>query len=218
MSCCLSTESFTVVFYLIFLKCKGSENLFLPTIICIFAGAIYKVMADNYLENRMADYRAGRLSPKPSRKVVRSLPPDALVMRYPSMAVAVCYPCYSELLSAIVSELRSVGMRVAIVCPDSQHCTELAHRSGARYYPGTLSYDAIATDVEKHWGGIDAVIGPMGVAQLGAHTVIETTPAEGINPGLYARLLLFALHPSNYALLAEGAFSGLTLRKSAKND
>lgn len=174
-------------------------------------------MADNYLENRMADYRAGRLAPQHSRAVARHVPDDALVLRYPSLSVAVCAPRCTPLVEYTVGAFRSVGARVALLCPDAQPCTALAQRSGARYYPGNIIPQRAGRDILERWGKLDMTVSFDAAPVPDAPIRLSVDGLNELNPQSVARLILYASHPDNLPMLTAGVFSGLTLRKSAEN-
>lgn len=174
-------------------------------------------MADNYLENRMADYRAGRLAPRVSRVTTRPAAADALVLAYPPMAVAVCAPACTPVVEQTVGALRGVGLRVALLCPDGVPSTRLAQRTGARYYPGNITPQRAGEDMLERWGGLSLTISLGAAPAPDAPLALSVAPQAGLDPRDVARLILFAVHPDSLPMLSAGVFSGLTLRKSAEN-
>lgn len=102
-------------------------------------------MADNYLEKRMADYRAGRLA-STSRAYKKSQ--KALTVFVPKAD--------SHGSESVVASLSGLGFRVLFTVDDEANGPKLAQKYGARYYP--LSYAEIAEDVKKRGETIDAVI------------------------------------------------------------
>lgn len=146
-------------------------------------------MADNYLENRMEEYRAGRLAPK-ARIVRSSKSPDKneLRLKYPPLNVAVfggAFPFVEE----IVKGFRSVDCSVAVCHADSKCCSLLAQKSGCRYYPfdptNQEEAERVIDDIVGHWGAVDVVIDLRAVS-------IES-PSDGIED--MAMLLLVHSHP-----------------------
>ncbi len=146
-------------------------------------------MADNYLENRMEEYRARRLAPK-ARIVRSSKSPDKneLRLKYPPLNVAVfggAFPFVEE----VVRCFRSVDCSVAVCHTDSKRCSVLAQKSGCRYYPFNPAnqdeVEGVIDDIVEHWGAVDVVIDLRAVS-------IES-PSEGIED--MSMLLLAHSHP-----------------------
>lgn len=161
-------------------------------------------MADNYLERRMDDYRAGRLN-KPHQSANASA-----VLKYPSLRVMVTGD--GRLFEAVVSRLRSLGLRVAFIGGSDT----LAQQTGARRYPqGALS--AIDAHIADTWGGLDISVGVGETPPYEAPIMISATSVNGLTDEDTALLVVFALHPLSHRLLASGAFSGLTLYNKQEN-
>lgn len=171
-------------------------------------------MADNYLENRMEEYRSGRLAVK-SRSTAAMRRPhagDELVLRFPPMRVVVIAGGLGETEAATVRAFAGVCCRVAFTAVGSpRECAELAQRMGARYYPGT-SYTpgAVVSDVAGRWGGIDVIVDFLtdlhaGVEAGIAGPLIIRVHSLGISPAAspssVARYILFLSHPDNAGLL-----------------
>lgn len=122
-------------------------------------------MADNYLERRMEDYRAGRLK-DPLRRPVQSprLSPSAAAALGPSTRVLLLAPSTSSSprATALVELLRSAGCRVAFTDTDTAGGNRLAQATGAQCHPVDCA-DGMALErsralIVKRWGGIDAEI------------------------------------------------------------
>lgn len=159
-------------------------------------------MADNYLERRMDDYRSGRLA-KPSRGT-RSLPADAMILRYPPLRILIVAPGPDAMLEALLGQMRGVGFRVAFSCPASPQAVALGQKFGARFYPsGSFGVDRCLDDLKERWGGTDHILSSVPSAPAGAMVVAE----NGLPCREIARLLVFLLHPDNHALISSGLFS-----------
>lgn len=90
---------------------------------------LHLIMADNYLERRMDDYRAGRLS-RQQRPAKRRRPLRTFLL----LAEA------GDLTAAVIDALRRDG--TVVWCPsDDTAARDMANRHGARLYPS--SPDAI---------------------------------------------------------------------------
>ena len=121
-------------------------------------------MADNYLEKRMEEYRAGKLAPK-SRVVVHAAgakrEPGEFTMAFPKMRVAVIGGPL-VLTAAVADRFRGVDAAVAVCHPDSKQCTPMAQAGGWRYYPFDPSAEGkcgiVIDDVASRWGAADVVV------------------------------------------------------------
>lgn len=122
-------------------------------------------MADNYLEKRMEEYRAGRLAPK-TRVVVRDTrqmkrKPGEYSLIFPPMRVAIIGGDVG-MVGALVRKFRGVGCQVAICHGDSKNCTRIAQTEGCRYYPFDPQVAEnrlrMIDDLTARWGGTDVVI------------------------------------------------------------
>ena len=78
-------------------------------------------MADNYLEKRMADYRAGKLA-SPSRLA-------------PAQPVLPAIHLHGTAPEALVRALRAIGAPVSFSGPDARSGTALAQSSGSTFCP-----------------------------------------------------------------------------------
>lgn len=123
-------------------------------------------MADNYLEKRMEEYRAGKLAPK-NRSIV------AHSRREPSPFEG--FRVYvtggaSGIGRAIVEAFRRVGCRVAFCDIDRAKGTATAQATGSQFHPVDVT-DARALEnsvnhVIKAWGDIDIIINNVGVGNF----------------------------------------------------
>lgn len=146
-------------------------------------------MADNYLEKRMEDYRAGKLAPK--RQVVHvpvSKKNGDFCLSFDCLNVIVLGGCF-ELASAVVYAFRKVDCRVALCHVDEKNCRGLSQRSGCRYYPfdpcDDERRDYVVDDVEACWGGVDVVID---------FRSVDDYPLERVDD--IATLMLLHSHPA----------------------
>lgn len=119
-------------------------------------------MADNYLERRMEDYRAGRLrtQSRPPVKGSAAAPvPELAAMRVFLLTPSVSSSPRAE---ALVRLLRSQGCRVAFTDTDAAAGNRLAQATGAQCHPvDCADEEAVARSREiiiRRWGGIDATI------------------------------------------------------------
>lgn len=148
-------------------------------------------MADNYLEKRMEEYRAGKLAPK-SRVVVHAAgakrEPGDFTLSFPKLnAVVIGGP--TELAGMFVRIFRGVDASVALCHSDSKRCTPLAQASGCRYYPfdpaDVSKLERVIDDVTARWGGADVVVDLRGVED----------EAEGDEAAALAELVMIHAHP-----------------------
>lgn len=100
-------------------------------------------MADNYLERRMEDLRAGKLAPAVPKSRVGA-------RRY----VLIIEDDQST-LEAKVKECRAKGISTAFAGTDRAAGYRLAQLTGARYCPvddlTALTVDALVADLRRHW-------------------------------------------------------------------
>ena len=170
-------------------------------------------MADNYLENRMEEYRSGRLASR-SRSTQAMRAPrraDTLTLRYDPMTALILADALTPVVAETVAAFTAVGCRVAFTCADVKEGNALAQRSGARYYPATFTPGAIADDIAARWGGRpDVTVTFDGLAVHAADStpaqstrMIDATPyATASAPARnIARQLLYLAHPDNSFLI-----------------
>lgn len=100
-------------------------------------------MADNYLEKKMADYRAGRASGAPRRPAGLRLPSVTVLLDglAPQLAAELC------------RVLTAVGYKVL-----AKATSGLPQGAGARIYPDDLTPVALMEDLEKRGERLDCVI------------------------------------------------------------
>lgn len=119
-------------------------------------------MADNYLEKRMEEYRAGRLAPRTrvvARGVVARREKGEFVIAFPQMRVVVLGGSVG-LAEAVAKAFRTVDCQVALCHADSRSLTPFAQRHGLRYYPfdPAVKWERVIDDVTARWGGVDVVV------------------------------------------------------------
>lgn len=153
-------------------------------------------MADNYLEKRMEEYRAGKLAPKSSRTVaaVARHRPGDVVLAFPQMsALVLCED--AALVDLVAKSFRKAGFQLAFCMSDSREGTRIAQSAGCRFYPYAAS-DAekvgrAVDDLVSRWGRVDVVLDLRDVECGGFGEVV----------GNVVSLLLFHSHP-DFSLVA----------------
>lgn len=119
-------------------------------------------MADNYLERKMEEYRAGKLSVRPKTVASRSLPKGKIAVDFPPRTVILAAATVGPLCRAVVKVFIDAGCRVALVSVSHKEATELVRSCGARFYPvagfSPASLDSVVEDVTSHWSIPDTLI------------------------------------------------------------
>ncbi|MDE7125024.1 MAG: SDR family oxidoreductase [Muribaculaceae bacterium] len=137
-------------------------------------------MADNYLEKRMEEYRAGKLAARKSvlRVGPAGRPSGELTVRYPRLRVFITGGA-SGLGAAMVRAFRKIDCKVAFIDIDHVRGNALAQAHGARFYSGDVCdvgrLDSVADDLFNAWGDIDVLINNVGIS---AFTPIEQSTVE----------------------------------------
>ncbi len=109
-------------------------------------------MADNYLENRMEEYRRRRPAAAHYTPAYRS--PGA---ELPMCGVRVLVDAGMEApVPELVAALVNAGCRVAFRCSDAASGNRLAQATGARALP--LDRERAAQNLFRAWGGVDVLI------------------------------------------------------------
>ncbi|MDE6545492.1 MAG: SDR family oxidoreductase [Paramuribaculum sp.] len=123
-------------------------------------------MADNWLERRMDDYRAGRLAAT-RHKQAKPAPPTAS-QAAPLAGSRIFIKCHSLTASpaatALLRLLASAGCKVAFTDTDAAAGNRLAQATGTQCHPVDIA-DEVALKrsleiIARRWGGIDFTISP----------------------------------------------------------
>lgn len=121
-------------------------------------------MADNYLERKMEDYRAGKSSGSK-----RPSSPGSPRKRLKGKRVFVTGGARG-IGSAIVEEFIREGARVAFCDIDSELGRKVAEQTGARFYPCDVAdaeaFDHILNDVISYFGDLDIIVNNVGEARF----------------------------------------------------
>lgn len=118
-------------------------------------------MADNYLERRMEDMKAGRLRPQVPTKSAAGPKKGVLEIPFPSRRVLVVGGTHGLPLD-IVRMFLKTGSKVAVMDTDKSAGESLAYREGIRYYNIDPQSSATFTDAFANllqaWRDIDIII------------------------------------------------------------
>ena len=106
-------------------------------------------MADNYLEKRMADYRAGRPA-GPVRLAGRR--PGTAVLRY-APRTAVLYRPDADLAGPVIDIFAAASCRIAVIAP-----ADPAPGRGARFYRSDAGAEGALADIAARGEKVDTVI------------------------------------------------------------
>ena len=170
-------------------------------------------MADNYLENRMEAYRSGSLATHNRTSASMRAPrkQNQLTLTYQPMSVFVVACSPDALVTETIGAFTAVGCRVAFTTiDDAKESALVAQRTGARYYPGKLSFDDIIADISGHWGAPDLMLNFVALQDISSvlpepTRVIDAANLsieyENVAPSTLARHLLYLSHPDNAFLL-----------------
>lgn len=98
-------------------------------------------MADNYLGNRMDDYRAGKLSKSAPRRLTPSgAKPGTLSLPVnPNQTVWIAEGALTEAGTALIQTLTGAGVKTCYRAEAGKAGAEPAIRFGARHYPPTAT-------------------------------------------------------------------------------
>ena len=121
-------------------------------------------MADNWLERRMDDYRAGRLAAPRSKPTKPSTPTPSRIA--PLAGSRIFIRCRSVSASpaatALVRMLASTGCKIAFTDTDSVAGNRLAQDTGTQCHPIDIADEvALKRSIElvtRRWGGIDFTV------------------------------------------------------------
>lgn len=147
-------------------------------------------MADNYLEKRMEEYRAGKLAPKSTRTAAApQRKPGEVTVAFPHMnALVLCGD--AALTQTVCGAFRKADMRVAFCMADNREGTRIAQTTGSRFYPyavdDVVKLGSAIADLADRWGGVDVIADLRGL----------TAADFGDSAADMAMLLLLHSHPA----------------------
>ncbi len=147
-------------------------------------------MADNYLEKRMEEYRAGKLAPKITRTAAApQRKPGEVTVAFPQMnALVLCG--VAALTQTVCGAFGKADMRVALCMADNREGTRIAQTTGSRFYPyavdDVVKLGSAMDDLAGRWGGVDVIADLRGL----------TAADFGDSAADMAMLLLLHSHPA----------------------
>ena len=122
-------------------------------------------MADNYLEKKMDDLRAGRIGAgnRPALSVsarLKGVGFGSLGEEYPGLRVFVAGGA-TGVGRALVKAFRDAGCRVAFCDADAKTGNATSQELGARFYlvdgEEEEAVESALADMKRHWGGVDVI-------------------------------------------------------------
>lgn len=127
-------------------------------------------MADNYLERKMEEYRSGKASMPPRRKLTPSgQKPGKISIDFPPRRVYVTGGA-SGIGRAIVEAFCHAGCQVAFCDIDRKAGPKTAQACGAQFHPlDVADSEALAASLDRviaQWGGLDIVVNNVGVGRF----------------------------------------------------
>lgn len=142
-------------------------------------------MADNYLERRMEDYRAGCPTPGAHVRPVAKDTPQRVPLRLTPCMVFIDDCGYAPLIDAVVRAYREAGCKVAFTMADRRAGNALAQSCGAQFYPaGTTDRLPQCIDIT-----LDATL-RLTVRRGGRTAVNALRPGAGASAGDIAAVCL----------------------------
>lgn len=114
-------------------------------------------MADNYLEKKMEEHRRAAVAKSATRRIAPTGERAGTISFKIDPLRVLVTDGMSGHSAAVISRLREAGCKVAFAGTDDKGGRALAQKSGARFYPASFAGN-IAADLEKTWGGLDAVV------------------------------------------------------------
>lgn len=146
-------------------------------------------MADNYLERRMEEYRAGKLASKPRASKAGVARKEGDVTLNFKGLVAVVLGGSVSLAEAVVKRFRAADCNVALCHDAVGACTKIAQSAGCRYYPfdphDREQCASVVDDMVERRGGVDVIVDLRGVDDEFAEEAADDA----------AMLLLLHSHP-----------------------
>lgn len=180
-------------------------------------------MADNYLENRMEEYRSGRLAVRSRTSSAMRMPhrSDTLTLHYAPMPVVIIADDINPVVAETVGAFTSVGCRVAFTAGDAKEGNAMAQHTGARYYPSSFTTERILSDFTAHCNAHLEVIVSFLPASLTSPAIdthvtrlidasslfatlscsSQSQPPSSVAPSILARHILYLAHPDNAFLI-----------------
>lgn len=126
-------------------------------------------MADNYLERKMEDYRAGKGNSPKSQRVSSMHKPGTINIKFPPRRVFVTGGA-SGIGKAIVEAFRKADCRVAFCDIDAKAGATTAQATGAQFYPVDVcdveALEACLARLLNAWGDIDVIVNSVGVSNF----------------------------------------------------
>ncbi len=148
-------------------------------------------MADNYLEQRMEDFRSGKLSTTNRQMVYNSLRRNGLNIPFPSRRVLVTGGANGIGLAIARAFLRT-GCKVAVMDKDQKSGESLAHDEGVRFYHVDLSereeLENALSNLFSAWKDLDIVVSNAGISTF--------QPLEDSDPDMFDRIIDTNLRPT----------------------
>lgn len=138
-------------------------------------------MADNYLEKKMEEYRAGQGNARKvkSQRPVAGVKPGTINVEFPPRRVFVTGGA-SGIGRAVVEAFRKADCRVAFCDIGSKAGNRTAQMTGTRFYPVDVT-DCVALEncmehIIADWGDIDIIVNNVGISDF--MPITETTVSD----------------------------------------
>lgn len=126
-------------------------------------------MADNYLENKMEEYRSGKNRKTVIRRTPSGAKPGTINVKFPPRRVFVTGGA-GGIGRAIVEAFRQADCRVAFCDIDAKAGAATAQATGAQFYPVDVTdadtLDACVQRIIDSWGDLDVVVNNVGVGRF----------------------------------------------------
>lgn len=173
-------------------------------------------MADNYLENKMEEYRKGAVRKPERRSPSGNKPHTALMPCALRGAFVIGDTALSPLLKACAMALRDTSCRTAFCCTDKAAGATTAQALGLQYYPlhdtGCLTVSAAVDKAGEAYGAIDVLVyevsGTLYVDVSGNQSAITQAPdcPSEVFIAAASRLLVYLALPQSTDLCLGGHF------------
>lgn len=126
-------------------------------------------MADNYLENKMEEYRSGKLQKRSVKYTPTKTKPGTIIVKFPPRRVFVTGGA-SGIGRAIVEAFRKADCKVAFCDINNKAGNATAQATGAQFHPVDVTdASALETCVSRiinSWGDIDVIVNNVGVGNF----------------------------------------------------